>query len=604
MLDAAGDALGALALGLGDQAELGAQGRRVADVADLLERERGDEPDPERAPDRDVVSEPAGQHQLGDLLAGDPGHVLEHRHARGDGALGQLDLADVVLRQHDLRRGAGLAGTDQDELALLAADDHALPQAGREPVAVIHLDEPGMVDDARVEHPRQGVDDAGAADAEGRGLPDRVDLDVGSDRDSVDGPQRPAHPVPDLSPFQGRAGGGRARPEVSLRTQQNLAIGADVHGDPDLGTFINPRGEGHGHRVGAHEAGDDREQADPRLGVHLEEEVAGGDHQRVAHDGSVGRQAHVGGVDAEEDVVHAGIADDHHLVDPFGEDAGLADDLLHVLVQEPDDPGLELPEIGGVELGEGDPGHEVAAEDRLRIQARDRGELLSGLQLDEGADHAGRPDVHGEAELHEGRVALLDGEHLAPERGDRDFAAAFPERGGEISEERGGDVFRRASHRVEELFEVGRLVVLFPRKGDLEDLLGDPGIDDHPRDVLDSAVGTEDLERLLVQGRGDLHGEGLRHVALAGEAVAFADEVAAELELVHDGGRRNGAPDELHPAGGAAPAPAAGRGDVDPARLRRLEDRGAGGDLEMTVVGEDGEGDRHARRIRSCRGRL
>ena len=51
MLDAPGYPLGALALGLRDQAELGPQQRGVADVADLLGRQGRDQSDPERALD-------------------------------------------------------------------------------------------------------------------------------------------------------------------------------------------------------------------------------------------------------------------------------------------------------------------------------------------------------------------------------------------------------------------------------------------------------------------------------------------------------------------------------------------------------------------------
>src|SRR5206468_2194577 len=87
-----------------------------------------------------------------------------------------------------------------------------------------------------------------------------------------------------------------------------------------------------------------------------------------------------------------------------------------------------------------------------------------------------------------------------------------------------------------------------------------------------------DLERALVERRRRLHGDGFVKDALAGEAVALAHEIVAELDLVHDRGRRRQAGQELHPARRTPPAPAAGGGDVDAGRVRRLEDRGAGRD--------------------------
>jgi hypothetical protein len=131
------------------------------------------------------------------------------------------------------------------------------------------------------------------------------------------------------------------------------------------------------HRVGAHEPGHDRQQAHARLGVDLEEELTRGDLQRVTHHGGVRRQPHVGGIDAEQDVVHAGVADHHDLVDPLGEHARIRAELLHVLIEEADDACLQLAEIAGIELGEGDARHEVGPEHRLRVQAGDGRELLA-----------------------------------------------------------------------------------------------------------------------------------------------------------------------------------------------------------------------------------
>src|SRR5437870_2212510 len=126
--------------------------------------------------------------------------------------------------------------------------------------------------------------------------------------------------------------------------------------------------------------------------------------------------------------------------------------------------------------------------------------------------------------------------------------------------------------------------MLVRREGDLDGLLADTGADDRPGYVLKAAVGAEDLKRLLIKGRGDLHGDGLTHVALAREPIAFAHQIATELQFVHDRRGRNVARDELHAAGGAAPSATAGGRDVNAATLRRLENGGAGLHLQATVV--------------------
>ena len=334
--------------------------------------------------------------------------MLQHHDARGDRALRQLNLAHVVLGEHDLLSRAGFAGPEHDDLTLLAPHHDPLAELRRQRIACIDLDQARPVDDAAVEQARQQIDDPGAADAERIRLADGVDVDVVVDRDPIDGAERAAHAVTDLGALERRAGRRRAGPEPLARAQQHLAVGPDVDGDADLGAVVDARRERDADGIGADEAGDERQQAHARLRRHLQEELARGQGHRVAHHRRVGREADVRGIDAEQDVMHARVADDDDLVDPLGQHAGVAADLLDVLVQEADDPRVELPQIAGIELREGDARHEVAAEDRLRIQAGDRPELLAGLELDQGGHDARRADVDREAELHRRGVAALD----------------------------------------------------------------------------------------------------------------------------------------------------------------------------------------------------
>ena len=70
VLDAPGNGFGALMLGLRQKAELGAPQCGVANVADPLHGQLRDQTDAERALDRQVVAESAGQQELGDLVVG------------------------------------------------------------------------------------------------------------------------------------------------------------------------------------------------------------------------------------------------------------------------------------------------------------------------------------------------------------------------------------------------------------------------------------------------------------------------------------------------------------------------------------------------------
>jgi hypothetical protein len=137
------------------------------------------------------------------------------------------------------------------------------------------------------------------------------------------------------------------------------------------------------------------------------------------------------------------------------------------------------------------------------------------------------------------------------------------------------DVGRGEADRFEKLLEVGGLMMLFARQGDLDHLLGDPRIERDPAELPHAGPGAKDLERALVERRRRLDGDCFVEHTLAGEAIALADQIVAELDLVHDRRRRRQPRQELHATGRAPPAPAAGGGDIDAARVRRLENRGA-----------------------------
>ena len=243
--------------------------------------------------------------------------MLQHRDAGGDRALGELQLAEVVLGQDDLARGARLAGSQHDHLALLASREDAIAQPGGQRVAPLDLDEAGPVDHAGVEQPGDEVEQPRAADAERVALADRVHAHVVVHRRAVDGAERAAHAVADLPALERGPGRRRAGHQAGRRAEQHLAVGADVHGDAQGVALVDVGRQCHRHGVGADEARHDGQQAHPRFRRDLQEQVLRGQRQRVAHHRRVGRQAHPRRIDAKQDVVHAGVADDHDLVDPL-----------------------------------------------------------------------------------------------------------------------------------------------------------------------------------------------------------------------------------------------------------------------------------------------
>src|SRR5215471_3605005 len=200
MLDAPRDQLRAVALRFGEEGELGPQEGGVAHVAHARLRQRRNEADPDGARDGKIVAEPARRHELGDLVLWHARDALEHGRARGDGALAELHLADVVLGQEKLLGRPVLAGTREDHRALVPALDHASGESGRKAIEVVEVDEPR------------------AADALGRRLADGVEREVASvEADAVDGAEGRAHAVADLRALEGGAGGRRARPEMLAR---------------------------------------------------------------------------------------------------------------------------------------------------------------------------------------------------------------------------------------------------------------------------------------------------------------------------------------------------------------------------------------------------
>ncbi len=132
-----------------------------------------------------------------------------------------------------------------------------------------------------------------------------------------------------------------------------------------------------------------------------------------------------------------------------------------------------------------------------------------------------------------------------------------------------------------QLLDIGGLVMLLARQRDLHQLLVDPGVDRH---AARPGRGRRPGSGTSVSSSGGASSTVTDSIGstLAGQAIALAHQRVAELDLVTDGGRRHRAGHELHAAGGAPSATAAGGGDVDAGGVGGLEDARAGRDGKLT----------------------
>ena len=351
---------------------------------------------------------------------------------------------------------------------------------------------------------------------------------------------------------------------------------------------VDPGREHARHGVRADEAGHDRQQADLRVRRGLERKLARGDDDAVAHRGRIGREPHEGHVDAEEDVVHAGVADHHDLVDVLAGHSGDAARVPDEAVDRVQHLGAERDELLLVELRVGDARHEVAAVHGLRVDAADRGQLLPGLQVQERPHDAGGADVERHAVGVLGGVPGLDVDDAAVERGDRELAALLAQLAGDLAQRRDRDapVDRGVDGR-QHLREIGGLAVLLARGARGDDLLYHAGVDREPRAVRGSAVerlrpgrvaaGQDLVPRLRLRRQGHHLAVGDR-AGLAAETEALLHLLVAELEGVLHGGRGDVAGEDLAAAAPASAARAARGIHGDARRPGRVEQRGAASD--------------------------
>ena len=156
-------------------------------------------------------------------------------------------------------------------------------------------------------------------------------------------------------------------------------------------------GEGDRGGVGADVAGDAGQEVDAGVLVQAELDLLGPEVERVGGGEREGRHAELGRVDAEDEVVHDRVADDHRLEDELARDAGLGRRLAGEVVEGGADGAGHLPRAAGVQHRVADPAHQILAEADLRVHQAGGGEDLAGGEVAEVAGDGGGADVDGEA---------------------------------------------------------------------------------------------------------------------------------------------------------------------------------------------------------------
>ena len=176
--------------------------------------------------------------------------------------------------------------------------------------------------------------------------------------------------------------------------------------------------------------------------------------------------------------MHARVADDHDLVDVLGGHLGLVARFLHEPVDRGQHSSLELLERLGIELGEGDTRHQIAAVHRLWIDAADGGELLAGGEVEQEPHDACRADVERHAVPVHGRVAGLDIEDALVEDGDGQDPVGIAQQGRNFAEKVERNLGAHPpSQRGQDLLDIRRLVMLLGRQACLDQPLVDARVE-------------------------------------------------------------------------------------------------------------------------------
>ena len=324
--------------------------------------------------------------------------ALEEQHAaRVERGLGELDLADVVLRHAQL----GLARMEDVRPGPTVGDDARAPRGeapvdravGRDHAGEMQLgdrlDDPGAADarDARLREaglvrPRLAADHAYA----------RLER-LRVDPHALDRAGRGSLPAGDLRSLEGGPGRARGGEEPLAVPEHDLGVRADVDDQVHLVGEMRRLREDHPRGVGADVARDARQDVRTGTGVDGKPELGRGQPHRLVDGEREGRAAELGRVEPEQEVVHHRVPDERDLEDVRPLDPGLLRELRGELGETAAHDARQLLLRARVEHHVRDAAHEILAEADLRVHLARRGDDLAAPEVAEVPGDRRRADV-------------------------------------------------------------------------------------------------------------------------------------------------------------------------------------------------------------------
>ena len=285
----------------------------------------------------------------------------------------------------------GVGGHGQDKFPALLA------QADARRVQVVPELAVGG-DDVRLHHGRQDVDQAGAADALGLHHVDGDNhglVSLGIEAHFLDGAGGGPHAELDAAALEGRSGGAGGAGQPLLVADDDLAVGADIDEQRQLGVFVDPRGQDPGHNIAPDVTGHGTHRIDEHVVRHFQAQVPGPDRREVAGGGGVGGQADILGVDAVEQMGHGGVGGHRDVGDLRHRQLVLFEDPVHHLVDGGGHRALQLLQPL-VFLAEDHAGDDVVPVTHLGVVIRPGADDLAGGQVQDLDPDGGGADVNGD----------------------------------------------------------------------------------------------------------------------------------------------------------------------------------------------------------------
>ena len=374
--------------------------RGVADAPNAVEGAVRDEPEHHCVQRIDVRPERAGEPYIGD---GRQVRVFEQEVDTGPQcSFRKLDRAHVVLGDAELR----LAVVEEDVRERPAVRDDVRHRCSAGSDRAVGCDHPGK------EQFGDRFDDAGPADpgdGGGFGLERRIVAPEirpddphpwcqggAIDADPLDCADGRALATADLRTLERRAGGARCREDCIDRTQDDLGVGADVDQQLGMRGAMRSFGENRGCGVGADVTGDARQEVDGRVRESDVEIV------RPGVDGFVGREFERCGtqrrrIDAEHEVMHDRIPDDHQVEHVRGIDRSRGDEFAREFVERGPDRRGQVLIAARVHHHVRDAAHEIFPEADLWVHPSRGTEHFARREIAQVTGDGRGTDVDGDA---------------------------------------------------------------------------------------------------------------------------------------------------------------------------------------------------------------